>query len=186
MFWVFDHVVKPLDQKAKINFKIYDVKDWEKNNYNTHIAQDLKKCEGNLTMKFDQLVKNNVRNYVYQNAMQKMRQGDWWFKNLYVTSQQVNALFLIYLGRLPLGHTTKTSYIAFQNDDPEICSILIFVKGSGTSFPTSYCAWFFKKNISQFIFITDQILLFRCSYFLRCWAMCIAIIYFPVCDVINF
>ena len=76
MFWVFDHVGKPLDQKAKINFKIYDVKDWKKNNYNAHIAQHLKKWKDNLTMKFDQLVENNVRNYVYQKVMQKMRQGD--------------------------------------------------------------------------------------------------------------
>ena len=29
--------------KAKVNFKIYDVTDWTTNNYNTHIAQYLKK-----------------------------------------------------------------------------------------------------------------------------------------------
>ena len=32
-----------LDEKAKINLKIYDVKDWTTNNYNIHIAQYLKK-----------------------------------------------------------------------------------------------------------------------------------------------
>ena len=27
-----------LIKKAKVNFKIYDITDWEANNYNTHIA----------------------------------------------------------------------------------------------------------------------------------------------------
>ena len=32
-----------LDNKAKVDFKIYDVPEWEiKNNYNAHIAQYLK------------------------------------------------------------------------------------------------------------------------------------------------
>ena len=31
----------PLDKK--VNFKIYDITDWTKNNYNTHITQYLKK-----------------------------------------------------------------------------------------------------------------------------------------------
>ena len=34
---------KRLDQKAKINFNVYDVTTWETNSYNTHIAQHLKK-----------------------------------------------------------------------------------------------------------------------------------------------
>ena len=33
---------KPLDKKAKDNFKIYDVIDKTTNNYNTYIAQYLK------------------------------------------------------------------------------------------------------------------------------------------------
>ena len=39
----FAHVGKRLDKKAKVNFKIYDVTDWIKNNYNTHIVQYLTK-----------------------------------------------------------------------------------------------------------------------------------------------
>ena len=34
---------KHLDQKAKVNFKIYDVIDWTINSYITHITQSLKK-----------------------------------------------------------------------------------------------------------------------------------------------
>ena len=37
----FGHVGKQLDEKAKVNFKIYDVINCETNNYNTHIAQYL-------------------------------------------------------------------------------------------------------------------------------------------------
>ena len=39
---LFDHVGKQLDKKTKVDFKIYDVTDWETKNYNTHIAQILK------------------------------------------------------------------------------------------------------------------------------------------------
>ena len=39
----FGYVDKQLDEKASINPKIYDVTDWTTNNYNTYIAQYLKK-----------------------------------------------------------------------------------------------------------------------------------------------
>ena len=39
----FRHVGKRLDKKAKANFKIHAVINWETNNYNTRIAQYLKK-----------------------------------------------------------------------------------------------------------------------------------------------
>ena len=38
-----DHVGKRLAKKAKVNLIIYDVTDYTTNNYNTHIAQYLKK-----------------------------------------------------------------------------------------------------------------------------------------------
>ena len=34
---------KWLYKKAKINFRIYDVTDWDTSNYNTHFAQYIKK-----------------------------------------------------------------------------------------------------------------------------------------------
>ena len=43
MSWRFRHVEKPLDWKAKVNFKIYDVAIWLTNNFNAHIGQYLKK-----------------------------------------------------------------------------------------------------------------------------------------------
>ena len=50
----FGHVGKRFDKKAKVNFKIYDVINWETNKYNTHIAQH-SRSKGNQTTKFDQL-----------------------------------------------------------------------------------------------------------------------------------
>ena len=41
--WLFGHVGKRLNKKDTVNFKIHDTINWEINNYNTHIAQYLKK-----------------------------------------------------------------------------------------------------------------------------------------------
>ena len=41
--WIFGYVEKRLDKKAMVNFKIYAVTEWTKNNSNTHITQYLKK-----------------------------------------------------------------------------------------------------------------------------------------------
>ena len=41
--WLFGHVEKQLDEKAMINYKIYNVTDWTENDYNTHITQYFEK-----------------------------------------------------------------------------------------------------------------------------------------------
>ena len=40
---LFDHVIKQLDQKDKVNLKFCDVTTWLTNNCNTHIAQYLER-----------------------------------------------------------------------------------------------------------------------------------------------
>ena len=40
---LFDDAAKKLDNKAKVNFKVYDIATWETNNCNSYIAQNLKK-----------------------------------------------------------------------------------------------------------------------------------------------
>ena len=40
---IFGHVGKRLDNKAKINFKIYDVTYWNTNSYNKNIVRHLDK-----------------------------------------------------------------------------------------------------------------------------------------------
>ena len=39
----YDHAGKQFDKKNKVNFKIYDIKNWETDNYNIHFTQYLKK-----------------------------------------------------------------------------------------------------------------------------------------------
>ena len=41
--WFFGYVEKRLGERATVNFKTYDVTDWTTNNYNTPIAQYIKK-----------------------------------------------------------------------------------------------------------------------------------------------
>ena len=36
--WLFVYVEKQLDKTTMVHFKIYDVTNWEANNYNIHIA----------------------------------------------------------------------------------------------------------------------------------------------------
>ena len=54
--WHFWLCKKRLGKKATVNFKIYDVTNWETNDYNTLNAQYLKKFNGNKTMYFCQFV----------------------------------------------------------------------------------------------------------------------------------
>ena len=49
--WIFGHIIKQLDSKDKVNFKIY-VATWLRNNVNTHINQYL----NNEAMKFGQFI----------------------------------------------------------------------------------------------------------------------------------
>ena len=41
--WLFGYMEKKLGKKAKVNSKVFDVTDRAINNYNSHIAQYLKK-----------------------------------------------------------------------------------------------------------------------------------------------
>ena len=65
---VFVHVGKRVDKKVKVNFRIYDVTDWEKNNCTTHIARYLKKLKVHLC-RFENLP---VSSSSYENNMLKI------------------------------------------------------------------------------------------------------------------
>ena len=55
--WLFGHVGKQLDKKAKVNFKIYDVTGWAADNRNIHIAQYVKNSRqsGNEIWSYDKI-----------------------------------------------------------------------------------------------------------------------------------
>ena len=55
----FGYVGKQLDKKAKVNFKVYGVTNWNKNYYNNHIVRYLKK-KRQLDNDVGQLIEHNV------------------------------------------------------------------------------------------------------------------------------
>ena len=54
MFFISPYIYK----NDEVNFKIYDVINWETNNCNTLIAPNISRSKGNQTMKFGQLEYN--------------------------------------------------------------------------------------------------------------------------------
>ena len=98
-----------------------------------------------------------------------------------------STLVLIYFGRPLLGHAIKTNFIEFQIVDPEQYWILFFIRGSGTTFSTTFCARFFKKLLSMLYYINWPNFIVWLPFLLEILDnICIVIICSPVCDVINF
>ena len=59
--WLFGYVEKRLDKKTKVNFKIYGVTDWTKNNYSTCIVQFLVRSNDNQAKKLGHVTEYNMR-----------------------------------------------------------------------------------------------------------------------------
>ena len=110
------------------------------------------------------------------------------FKKHYIRKNQVvRTIVFTYFGRPPLGHAIQTNFLTFQTVNPEIFSTLIFIKEYGTSFSTTICLWFFKKNIAHVIFYYLKNFIVWLSLLLEILGdMCIAILCCLVCDAINF
>ena len=68
--WLFDHTRKRLDLKNKVDFKIDDVKTWEKT-IATHIYPNIWRSKVNQTMKFGQLIEYNMRNIFSEKSYTK-------------------------------------------------------------------------------------------------------------------
>ena len=92
------------------------------------------------------------------------------FKRLYMREKGVGII----------GHITKRNCTKLQTIDPEICSILIFIKKDLDILYTI----FQEKCLSCYIQLTDQIS-FQINFQIL-GNMCIGIACFPGCDVINF
>ena len=84
------------------------------------------------------------------------------------------------------GHTIKQTFTIFQNVHLEICSILNFVKGFGTSFSTTFWVRFFKKIFFMLYSISWPNWISWLPFLPEILGnMCIVIICCPVCGVIN-
>ena len=121
-----------------------------------------------------------------------MRQGNlfeitfFFLKKLYIRSEQFfSTLVLKNVGRSLIGHTIKTNCSISFCWSRDMLSF-DFVQEPETNLHTTFCVWFFKKNIFHVILLTDQISLSGSLYFLIYWAMCILIVCFPARDVIDF
>ena len=66
--WLFGHIRKRLDKKAEVNFKFYDVIDWQQIN-TMHISSNISTSKGLQAMKFGQWDK--VRNISFQKFYRK-------------------------------------------------------------------------------------------------------------------
>ena len=96
-FWrylICFHVGKQLDWKAKVNFKIYDIKTW-KQIITIHILPNISRNKGNQTMKIDQLIKYNMWHILLKNHTQNVMEKlvpDTFLKNLDWAYLWVNSL----------------------------------------------------------------------------------------------
>ena len=61
----------------------------------------------------------------------------------------ISTLVLIYLGRPWLEHTIKTNSLHYRLLIQRYPQCWFFIKGSGRSLSTTFCVWFFKKNIPR-------------------------------------
>ena len=104
-------------------------------------------------MKFSQVIEYDKRNIFLQKSCRK-----WNRKTSYRLLLFKEAWYEVKASGLQLSfnmfwqsstwHTIKTSYTlsSCMNIDPEICSILVFRKGSGNSISIAFCVWFKKKK----------------------------------------
>ena len=69
----FVSIGKRLDKKAKINFRIYDVANWE--TIRIHILPNISRSTGNRTIKFCQLTEYNMR-YIFLEKLYTKHGGE--------------------------------------------------------------------------------------------------------------
>ena len=125
---------KQLDQKEKVNLKIYDFKTQLTNNCNKQIAQHpmKQKQPDNETWSINRLQQEK---YLFRKIMLKMRWGNQFQSSFYFfefTKYEVKAIgqqlsFNVF--QYPSTQDTiKIKCTKPQTIDPEVCSILIFQK----------------------------------------------------------
>ena len=68
--WSFGYVEKHLEKKVMVNFEIYDVTNWIRNNHNTN-STNISGSKGNQAIKFGQLINYSVRHIFLQNSCRK-------------------------------------------------------------------------------------------------------------------
>ena len=153
-----------------------------------HLFPNISRSKGNQTMKFGQLLKYNARKNIFVKNHTEIEAGklipDLLFMCLKKASGQ-HLSFNIFRQTLTETHNKNT---LFQTVNPQICTILILMNGSGNSFSTTFCVFCQETYFSFYILLTNHISLSGCpEIFLEILSnMYIVIICCPVCEVINF
>ena len=68
--WLFGHVEKRFDNKAMVNFKIYEVIDWTKI-ITIYILHNISRSNGNQTLKLGQLIEYPMSNIFIEKSYSK-------------------------------------------------------------------------------------------------------------------
>ena len=185
--WSFVHLGKWLDKKLKINFKVYDVINLKRSNYNKHISRYLK-IKDNQTMTFRQLVEYMVKDIFLWKSCRK------WGRE--ISTRQTSFYFLkskwsaplIYFGSPRLKHTITTNCINLETIDSEIFPLFWFFKRVRDYLLHHILCMIFSRKISKlnslnspsFIAWLSLLLGISGNIFITCLYL------LPAYDVINF
>ena len=155
---------------------------------NTQLQYTYHPTSHDQTMKLGQLLEYNQRSIFLQNNAEndakRLVPDHFLFFKKALCEAKANLVSM--LQQPSTWHTIKTSSIKLQTIVPEICSILTFQKRLWEQFLHHIlCMTFLEKCFSCHILLIDQISLSDWFYFLRYWAICIVIAYFPDYDVIK-
>ena len=121
-----------------------------------YILPSISRSKGNQAIKFDRSIKYNVTNiFLKTHAENEVRTL---VPNLLLFIEK--ALYKVkasgqHLIRPRLGHTIETSFIKFENVDPEICSILMFWKKSLGLAPPPHFAYDFSRRIFLMLYFMN-------------------------------
>ena len=150
--WLFGHVEKRLNLKAKINFKTDDVTTWQQT-IAILILNNISQSKFSQVMKFGQLIGYNMRiiflEKSYTNGGGESIPQDPFLKNqnwVYLWINSLKIYTVCFYSTLSCGYRDilKLSYrsLAFTS-----CKAFFKnKKRSRTSLPTSFSVWFFKRS----------------------------------------
>ena len=125
-------------ESDKVIFKIYDVTTWLTSSYNMYMLI-ISRSKGNEGIKFGQLIEYK-KYFFYQKSRTKLARE---------TSSKPLFVFLKASYEIKANGLQPSN---FRQLIQRCVQFLFFRKGPGFNFPTTFCVWFFKKNVSYFMF----------------------------------
>ena len=170
--WLFGHVEKQLYWRHKIILKFLKFLTSQpgKQTIAILILPNISERKGHQIMKFGQLIEYNISNIFLENhtenSVEKL------FPDPFLKNQNVAYLWIDRLKFYAVCFYCMPSWVLCKHIETNLwttcfCLIWSFFKNkrlAGTSLPAS---WFWKKNVSHCILLTDQISLYAWLLFVR-------------------